>query len=65
MSQHLLAILLTLAAGALYTLGALVYGFKWPNPSPRWFGYHEVFHALTIAAFIVHYIGVSFLVYNS
>ena len=51
--------------GALYTLGALVYGFKWPNPSPRWFGYHEVFHALTIAAFIVHYIGVSFLVYNS
>jgi len=51
--------------GALYTLGALVYAFQWPDPSPRWFGYHEVFHVFTIAAFIVHYIGVSFLVYNS
>ncbi|MBA4608195.1 MULTISPECIES: PAQR family membrane homeostasis protein TrhA [Aeromicrobium] len=50
--------------GLLYTLGALVYAFQWPNPSPRWFGYHEVFHVFTIAAFIVHYIGVSFLVYG-
>jgi len=51
--------------GLLYTVGALVYAFKWPDPNPRWFGYHEVFHALTIAAFIVHYIGVSFVVYAS
>lgn len=51
--------------GLFYTVGAMVYAFKWPNPNPRWFGYHEVFHALTIAAFIVHYIGVSFLVYTS
>ena len=45
--------------GALYTLGALVYGFKRPNPSPRWFGFHEVFHALTVAAFAAHCIGIS------
>ncbi|MBC9225931.1 hemolysin III family protein [Aeromicrobium sp. 636] len=51
--------------GIFYTVGALVYAFQWPDPNPRWFGYHEVFHALTIAAFIVHYIGVSFLVYQS
>lgn len=50
--------------GVLYTIGALVYAFRWPDPSPRWFGYHEVFHALTIAAFIVHYVGVSILVYG-
>ncbi|GAA3533232.1 DNA-binding protein [Aeromicrobium flavum] len=50
--------------GLFYTIGALVYAFQWPDPNPRWFGYHEVFHALTIAAFIVHYIGVSFLVYR-
>ncbi|AWB93100.1 PAQR family membrane homeostasis protein TrhA [Aeromicrobium chenweiae] len=50
--------------GVLYTLGAIVYGFKWPNPSPRYFGFHEVFHAFTIAAFIVHYIGVSLLAYQ-
>ena len=45
--------------GALYTLGAVVYGLKRPNPSPRWFGFHEVFHALTVAAFISHCIGLS------
>jgi hemolysin III len=55
---------LIIVGGGLYTIGALVYGFKWPNPSPRWFGFHEVFHALTIAAFVVHYIGVSLLAYR-
>lgn len=55
---------LMVVGGGLYTLGALVYGFKWPDPSPKWFGFHEVFHAFTIAAFIVHYIGVSLLAYR-
>lgn len=55
---------LMVVGGLLYTLGALVYAFKWPDPSPKWFGFHEVFHSLTIAAFIVHYIGVSLLVYG-
>lgn len=64
-SQASTAVFTMLAVGgALYTLGAVVYGFKWPDPNPRWFGYHEVFHALTIAAFIVHYIGVSLMVYG-
>lgn len=57
-------LVLLVVGGLLYSIGALVYGFKWPDPSPRWFGYHEVFHALTIAAFIVHYIGVSLVVYS-
>ncbi len=55
---------LIIVGGGLYTVGALVYGFKWPDPSPRWFGFHEVFHALTIAAFVVHYIGISLLAYR-
>lgn len=60
-----MAVLTLLAVGGgLYTLGAIVYGFKWPNPWPHWFGFHEVFHTLTIAAFIVHYIGVSLLAYQ-
>jgi len=45
--------------GVLYTLGAVVYGFQRPDPNPRWFGFHEVFHALTIAAFAAHCIGIS------
>src|SRR5687768_6138203 len=55
---------LLIVGGGLYTLGAFVYGFKWPDPWPTWFGFHEVFHSLTIAAFIVHYIGVSMLAYS-
>jgi hemolysin III len=50
--------------GGLYTLGGLVYGFQRPDPSPRWFGFHEVFHTLTIAAFISHYVGVSIATYS-
>lgn len=45
---------LILAGGAAYALGGMVYGFRFPNPSPRWFGYHEVFHALTVLGFGAH-----------
>jgi hemolysin III len=41
--------------GFAYTLGALVYGLKRPNPSPRWFGFHEVFHLLTVVGWGCHY----------
>ncbi|TXL61510.1 PAQR family membrane homeostasis protein TrhA [Aeromicrobium terrae] len=57
-------LVLMVTGGGLYTLGALVYGFKKPDPWPSWYGFHEVFHTLTIAAFVVHYIGVSFLAYQ-
>ena len=45
--------------GALYSLGALVYGTKRPDFSPRWFGFHEVFHTLTILAFTAHFVAAS------
>ncbi len=48
-------VLLIAAGGVLYTLGAVVYGARRPNPSPRWFGFHEVFHAFTVAAFATHW----------
>ena len=50
--------------GALYTFGGVVYGFKRPNPWPRWFGFHEVFHTFTILAFVSHYVGVSLATYS-
>ncbi|MBA3488474.1 MAG: hemolysin III family protein, partial [Longispora sp.] len=52
------------AGGILYSLGALVYGLKRPNPSPRWFGFHEVFHSLTIVAFVSQYIAISIVAYT-
>lgn len=45
---------LLLAGGVLYTVGAAVVGLRRPDPSPVWFGYHEVFHLLVIAAVVTH-----------
>ena len=45
--------------GLLYTAGGIVYGAKRPNPSPRWFGFHEVFHALTLGGFMAHFAAVT------
>jgi hemolysin III len=50
--------------GLLYSVGAVIYGTKRPNPSPRWFGFHEVFHSFTLAAFVVHYVGISLVAYT-
>ncbi|WP_435973581.1 PAQR family membrane homeostasis protein TrhA [Streptomyces sp. Qhu_M48] len=49
---------LIVIGGLLYSAGAVVYALQRPNPSPRWFGFHEVFHALTVAAFTAHYIAI-------
>ncbi len=46
---------LIVAGGLLYTLGAVVYATKWPKLSPTWFGFHEMFHSFTIAAFVAHF----------
>jgi hemolysin III len=51
--------------GGLYSIGAVVYATKKPNPSPLWFGFHEIFHACTVAAFICHYIAVSIATYRA
>jgi hemolysin III len=53
---------LVLAGGLLYTVGAIVYGLKRPDPAPRVFGYHEVFHALTVVAAGLHYAVIAFWV---
>ena len=57
-------ITLIAVGGGLYTLGGLVYGFKKPDPFPTWFGFHEVFHTLTIAAFVCHYVAASIATYQ-
>lgn len=49
---------LLFAGGIIYSLGALIYGFKWPGRNAQWFGYHEHFHTATVAAAIVHLVAV-------
>jgi len=50
-----LAILLLLAGGLSYTIGGIVYGRRRPDPWPRVFGYHEVFHTLVIVGSAIHF----------
>ncbi|MBO0901624.1 hemolysin III family protein [Cellulomonas sp. zg-ZUI222] len=48
--------------GLAYTVGAIIYGMKRPNPSPRWFGFHEIFHALTVVGYGCHFVAVAIAV---
>jgi len=53
---------LLLIGGLLYTSGAVVFAFRRPDPWPDTFGFHEVFHLLTIAAAALHYVAFAFFV---
>jgi hemolysin III len=52
------ALVLILVGGLLYTVGAVMYATRRPNPWPATFGYHEFFHAATVLAAICHYIAI-------
>jgi hemolysin III len=56
------ATMMVAAGGVLYTLGAVVYALRRPDPAPAVFGYHEIFHALVIAAAAIQYAVVAFYV---
>jgi hemolysin III len=58
------SLVLVAVGGILYTLGGIVYGLKRPDPAPSWFGFHEVFHSLTILAFASHYVAASLATYS-
>ena len=53
---------LVLAGGLFYTAGGIVYALRRPNPFPRVFGYHEIFHVLVIAAVCLQYTVIAFWV---
>ena len=59
------AVFLLIALGGIcYSLGGLIYGIKKPNFSKTWFGFHELFHALTAAAFTLQFIAAGIVVYT-
>lgn len=57
------SVLIVVGGGLLYSTGAEVYALQRPAPAPRWFGFHEVFHALTVVAFTAHYTAISLATY--
>jgi len=59
---QLAGVLLVIAGGVLYTLGAMVYIRRRPDPVPRVFGYHELFHVLTLAATACLYVSIALFV---
>ena len=56
------AVVLLAAGGLAYTVGAIVYARKRPDPVPQVFGYHELFHALTLVAVACQYVAIAFFV---
>lgn len=55
---------LIIAGGIIYTIGAVFYATKWPNPWPRHFGFHEFFHLCTVLAYACHAVAIA-LAYGS
>jgi len=58
------ALVLMLAGGLLYSIGAVFYATRWPNPWPSTWGHHEFFHAATVLAATCHYIAIWFVLYT-
>jgi hemolysin III len=61
-NEGLAALFLLVAGGLAYTAGAVVYAVRRPDPLPRTFGYHEVFHSLTLLALGCQYVAIAFFI---
>ncbi|WP_159501025.1 hemolysin III family protein [Microbacterium sp. 18062] len=55
MAANVAMMVLVIVGGLLYTVGAVVYALKRPNPWPGAFGFHEIFHVCTVLAFLCHW----------
>ena len=62
-SGGVLIFILIVLGGVLYSTGAIIYATKRPNISPRWFGFHELFHSFTAGAFLAHLIAAILVVF--
>ena len=57
-----LVVILIALGGLIYSAGAVVYARKHPDPSPAWFGFHEIFHACTVVAALCHFTAIALTV---
>ena len=62
--QSPLVVGLIALGGLFYTVGAVIYGRKGPNPLPAWFGFHEIFHACTLAAAMCHFAAIAVAIFG-
>ncbi len=61
-ARHAWVLGLIVLGGLLYTVGAGVFAAKWPDPWPRWFGFHEVFHSFTLGGWTAHFAAAALVV---
>lgn len=54
------ALSLLFGGGIMYTIGAIIYGFKWPDPKPGYFGFHEIFHVFVSVGALLHLVMIIF-----
>jgi hemolysin III len=59
-----LIVSLIFAGGVFYSVGAIFYALKRPNLSEKYFGFHELFHACTIAGYLCHYLAITLTIIN-
>jgi len=52
------AVVLLALGGGLYTAGAVIFALRRPDPLPSWFGFHEIFHTLVVAASVAHFVAI-------
>lgn len=64
LAANLAMMILVVVGGLFYTVGAVVYGLKKPNPVPGVFGFHEIFHTLTVLAFLCHWTAILLICLN-
>ncbi|HTL41461.1 MAG TPA: hemolysin III family protein [Pseudolysinimonas sp.] len=63
-NANVATMVLVLIGGVSYTVGAMFYAFKRPNPVPGVFGFHELFHTCTVIAFLCHWTGILLIAMN-
>ena len=64
LQANLALMVLVVVGGLAYTAGAVIYGMKKPNPIPGVFGFHEIFHTLTVVAFMCHWTAILLIAMN-
>ena len=63
-AANVATMVLVIVGGVAYTIGAVFYALKRPNPMPGVFGFHELFHACTVLAFLCHWTAILLIVMN-
>ena len=63
-AANIAMMVLVVVGGLAYTAGAIIYGLKKPNPIPGVFGFHEIFHTLTVLAFLCHWTAIMLIAMN-